>query len=225
MDKNIKVLFVDDDTNLGNMVSEGLKILGHEVLYISSFVLINDIITDFKPNIILLDVEIGNKNGIEESVSLRKVHPTMPIIFISSHIDAKYEIEAINNGGVIYLKKPIDIEVLNVYIVKYAVELVEANFSLGIFVLNYTQKLLINTTDNSSLNLNKKESELLKLLIDNLGNIVNRKEILAQIWDNDMLSDPIINNHISKLRKYLASDSDIRIETISREGYRLMAHK
>lgn len=223
MERNsIKVLFVDDDTTLGSMVTQGLSYLGYRVHYQSSMTALDSIINEFRPNIIILDVEIGDKDGIDDSQKIRTLFPNIPIIFASSHIEASYVVRALDAGATTYLKKPLDIEEVAAYINRYATPKGSSNIAIGIFSLDTATRVLQNSENSSdATTLNKKECELLQLLHENTGLVVSREMIIERIWNNDFPSDQVLNNYISRLRKYLAADVTISIETVPREGYRL----
>lgn len=77
----IKVLFIDDDIALGNVVTVALDSLGYETYYQTSLVAIRSVIKELCPDILILDVEIGQKNGIEATPELRLILPDIPILF------------------------------------------------------------------------------------------------------------------------------------------------
>ncbi len=220
--EEIKVLFVDDDTLLGDMVSQGLMYLGYKVHYQSTMIALGSIINEFRPNVIILDVEIGDKDGIDDSAGVRLLFPNIPIIFVSSHIESSYVIRALDSGGATYIKKPIDIEELAAYINRYAVAELKNTVGIGHFTLDTSSRLLFDAKNKNSYTLNKKECELLYLLIDNKECVISRSTIIKEVWNNDFSSDQVLNNYVSKLRKNLAGDSSISIETVPREGYRLI---
>lgn len=119
MDK-IKVLIVDDDAILGATLTLGLDALGMQPIYQTSLTGLQSAIQSASPNIILLDVEIGEDNGIDQMQQLKLYAPNIPVIFMSSHIDAGYLTRAIGEGAVNFLKKPFEIEELVAYILRFA---------------------------------------------------------------------------------------------------------
>lgn len=219
MSNQYRVILVDDDTLVGNCISQGLTLLGHKVHYQSSIIALDVIINKFQPNIILLDVEIDDEDGIEYSKHIRTLFPNIPIIFISSHIDSSYVTRALNEGGVSYLKKPVDIEELDAYIKRFAKKTLLHLLSFGSFTLNTDSKVLTNTKNKHDIQLNNKETQLLELLINNIETKTYRKEILQKVWNNKSESSQSINNIISRLRNYLKEAPEITIETAPNEGY------
>ena len=87
MDK-IKVLIVDDDAILGATLTLGLDALGMQPIYQTSLTGLQSAIQSASPNIILLDVEIGDDNGIDQMQQLKLYAPNIPVIFMSSNINA-----------------------------------------------------------------------------------------------------------------------------------------
>lgn len=219
MSNQYRVILVDDDTLVGNCISQGLTLLGHKAHYQSSIIALDVIINKFQPNIILLDVEIDDEDGIEYSKHIRTLFPNIPIIFISSHIDSSYVTRALNEGGVSYLKKPVDIEELDAYIKRFAKKTLLHLLSFGSFTLNTDSKVLTNTKNKHDIQLNNKETQLLELLINNIETKTYRKEILQKVWNNKSESSQSINNIISRLRNYLKEAPEITIETAPNEGY------
>ncbi len=219
--KDIRVLFVDDDPLLGGAITSSLSYLGFNVHYMSTLISIDTIINEFKPSIIILDVEIGDKDGINESSHLQKLFPKIPIIFISSHIDTSYVVRAIKNGGLTYLRKPFEIEELEAYILRYAVNF-DNIISLGDFSFNIDKNTLCNVISNETIKLSLKECQLLSYFIERNGNTVSREEIFINAWKNSSDDNMFLNNIIAKLRKHLSQDSSIQIITIPRVGYSLL---
>ena len=89
MNNKIKVLFVEDDVALGNIVTLALDDSGYEAHYQTSLAGIKSVMKELQPDIIVLDVEIGTKNGIEIIPELKMFAPEIPILIISSHVGAE----------------------------------------------------------------------------------------------------------------------------------------
>ena len=86
--RRIKVLLIDDDTLLGNILTTTLTMEGMEVHYQSSLTGLKAIVQEFQPNIAVLDIEVGTGDGITRMPDIRKVTDTLPVIIISSHTEA-----------------------------------------------------------------------------------------------------------------------------------------
>lgn len=107
-----KVLFVDDDIALGQVVILALRALGYAAEYCTTLVGIQGVVQEMQPDIMVLDVEIGEKNGIDAVAELKLTAPDTPILFVSSHIAGsevaralgcrwhRLSAKAFRNGGV-----------------------------------------------------------------------------------------------------------------------------
>ena len=81
-----KVLFVDDDIALGQVVILALRASGYAAEYCTTLVGIQGVVQEMQPDIMVLDVEIGEKNGIDAVAELKLTAPDTPVLFVSSHI-------------------------------------------------------------------------------------------------------------------------------------------
>lgn len=140
----IKVLFIDDDIALGNVVTVALDSLGYETYYQTSLVAIRSVIKELCPDIhSYWMVEIGQKNGIEATPELRLILPDIPILFVSSHTESSFVTQALDAGGIAYLKKPFEIDELVAYIKRHTNTSSHASFlQIGQLTL-YTQDYIL----------------------------------------------------------------------------------
>lgn len=219
MDK-IKVIFVDDDIALGKTVNVALKAAGYDVYYSTSLIEINAVVEKVRPNIMVLDVEIGSKDGIEEMAQLKKIAPDVPVIFVSSHVDRATEERGLKAGGMLYLRKPFDIERLQLYIDRYAALSPSDECPIGMFTLCVNSNELKKGTETVK-RLTTFECKLLRLLAINKNKPVKREDLEKEIWGDKIPNDLSLNNYILKTRKYLQDDAAISLETIHKVGYKL----
>lgn len=200
----------------------GLKHLGYTVHYTSSLIAITSTINEFQPSVIILDVEIGDKNGIDEASHVRELFPDIPIIIISSHVDPDYIVRALENGCMTYLKKPFTLEELTAYVNRFAtVSGYNKTIAFGCYTLNRNYSVLFNSVTGVKFKLSAKEYDLLSLLVQYKETLVTRDVIFEIAWRDDDSTDQILNNNISKLRKYFSTDSSVEILTEQRLGYKL----
>ncbi|MFI3263118.1 MAG: response regulator [Rikenellaceae bacterium] len=225
MEKNkIKVIVVDDDLLFGNMVLNGLIAMGYDVLHFSSLIGINNTIEEFNPSILLLDVEIGDKNGISESLSIRNRYSQLPIIFISARPFDKYIQEALITTGAVFLKKPCSIIEISSYIDKFAI--VNNNNSnsnsnsiaIGTCELFTDTKTLRDNLTGDIHNLKTREFEVLLLLVKNKNKITENEQISQHI---NITDNQVIYNTITSIRKYLTNNDFATIISYKKRGYML----
>jgi|SRR5690554_251572 len=221
--KPIKIVFVDDDIEFGNLICMGLTALGHKIHFQTSLAGIEDVITQLSPSIIILDVQIGEENGIKKAKELIILFPEIPILYVSSHHDIDYITEGIAAGGVNYLKKPFDIKELDSYIKRFAKKQKTTNdVPLGNYLLN-TQTNQLTYGGVSIKKLTPLEKNALILLFKNKNTPVSKDLLSREIWGKKYTPDlnPSIHNLISKLRKCLNKDEQVRINTIEPNSYQL----
>jgi len=218
-----KVLLVDDDIDLGRLINMALTSLGYEVHFQNSLVGINGIIKEFSPSVIVLDVEIGKQNGIEEAENILKYFPAIPVIFISSHTQIENISKGLSVGGVCFLKKPFEIQELEAYIQRFSYDHSQENvIPIGMYSLELTNQKLIYKEELIK-HLSPLEKNGLLLLIKNVNKVVKREEFTKELWGDEFSStnEAALNNLISKLRGMIKKDTRLSIRTIKFNGYML----
>lgn len=221
MDK-IKVLFVDDDVALGNIVTLALEDAGCEVHYQTSLAGIKNVVKEVCPDIIVLDVEIGSTNGIEVIPVLKLIAPKTPVLIVSSHGESENVMKALEAGAVSYLKKPFEIVELLAYIHRFVTPSQAGGVKIGMFRLRVEENLLMKG-DEVVRKLSLFECKMLKLLVLNLNETVTREQMQQELWGDCVpeSSEQSLNNYITKLRKYLSEDERLNLLTLPKVGYRL----
>ena len=217
-----KVLFVDDDVTFGASIMLILEELGYEAYYQSSLTIIGEVVENINPDIIILDVEFGNKNSIDSVPEIKAAAINTPIIFVSSNIDDETIARAIDMGGVAYLKKPFKSKELIAHINRHARKADGFNLKFGEYTLNISdESLLFN--DIIVKQLSQTEFKLLKLLVLNINTLVKHDVITHKIWGGDNASGHSISNFIVKLRSYLSKDPKIELVAVTKSGYKLIS--
>lgn len=220
----IKVLIVDDDAILGSTIFIGLQALGMEPTYQTSLAGLQAVVESACPNIILLDVEVGEDNSIEQMQQLKLYAPNIPVIFMTSHTDAGYLTQAIGEGAVAFLKKPFEIDEVAAYIQRFAKkeETLDTTciVSIGEYSLNInTRELFLHKEKECRLTV--KQFETICLLVKHSNETVSRQALKEELWPDGNASDPSLDNYISQLRKIFDKDESIHIITIPKIGFKL----
>ncbi|MDR0896137.1 MAG: response regulator transcription factor [Prevotellaceae bacterium] len=229
-DTSAVVLFVDDDLLLSQVVVAALKEAGHTVHFQSSLAGILSIAQEIRPDIIFLDVEVGDRSSIGIAPELKKVLPYTPIFFISSHTDGETIYNGLATGAVGYLKKPFDVSEILAYVRLYTETRRLAKKSNEVIRLNtmmlHSQSHVLTQGDRVIKKLTNMEFKVLKLLATRLEEEVSSEEIEKVLWEKekaDYLSN--IKNYISKLRSYLAEDGSVELQVVYGRGYRLVIRR
>jgi len=220
--KQLKVIFVDDDINLGKFVSSVLESdYNYKVHFQNTTLGINHIIEDFTPDIIILDVEIGDTNGIETAESIIVSHPQIPILFVSSHSEEEFITRGIDVGGNAYISKPISIPILVSYIKRFTSnKTIEQSLKISDYKLDLETNNLY--FENSLLKkLSPFEKNALEILILNPNKIVSKEQLAEKLWGYSLekQNPASIHNTLSKLRDLFKENNSIQIDTIRGVGY------
>jgi two-component system alkaline phosphatase synthesis response regulator PhoP len=218
-----KILVVDDEPDIVEFITYNLKNKGYLVASARDGVEAIRKAKDFKPNLILLDMMMPNKDGIETIKELR----TMPefddtaIIFLTALSDEKYEIEGLKTGADDFIAKPIKPELLATRIGSALrrfrkEEDQDQKQTFGDLEINKTKFSV--TYKGEDIVLAKKEFELLSLLASKPGRVFLRNEILQRVWGTDVIvGDRTIDVHIRKIRQKVGIDL---ITTVKGVGYK-----
>ena len=203
----IKVLLIDDDVVFSQIATTILKEHGMDVHYQNALTAIAEVVKAYQPSVILLDIEIGNEDGIDIIPQIRAASSMVPIIVISSHTELSEVQRALNQGAVNYLKKPFDMEEMAAFVRRYAVPHVSFIF-IGTLKLNLESRELYKGEMRLK-KLTPLEFELLTRLHLNMGKVVS-KETLLKHGDRD-IDIHTLYNYIRKLTKLLQADKKLAI--------------
>lgn len=214
----MKVLVVEDDASLRRLLELEFK---HEGAIVKTCELGEDAIliySEFKPDVVILDVMLPDIDGTEVAKRLRKIDPLAGIIMLTALSQKKDKLEGFNSGADDYVVKPFDFEELFAR-VKALIRRKNINFDEEI-VLN-DLKLIPSKREvfykEKPITLSKTEFDLLFYLVKNSGRVVSKEEILNAVWG--VLyegSENTVEVYINYLRKKLAPDI---IKTIRGVGY------
>lgn len=205
---NTKVLIVEDDNEIANLIFKFLKNWGFEPYLIKNFEDVTSEFVNINPNIVLMDITLPFFNGYYWTRDIRKLSE-VPIIFLSSASENLNVIMAIEMGADDFIAKPFDMEVL---VAKIKALLRRSyDYSINLDILEY-KGLILNLKNFSisngeiSLELTKNEFRILELLLMRKGELVSRSEIMEYLWKTDnFIDDNTLSVNVSRLRKTLKS--------------------
>ena len=222
----VKILLVEDDLNLGLIISDHLKSDGYAVSLCNNGVEAMQRFNEDKFHLCIFDVMLPRKDGFTLTRDIRKTNSEIPILFLSARGMTEDKVEGFNAGGDDYLSKPFSIEELQLRIkallkrVNIKVdEKEQTNYALGIFVFDTENQTLVLKDQVKTLT--KKEVQILKLLFKYKNQVVSREVILNAVWgQNDYFVGRSLDVFITKLRKYLREDPKILISNIHGVGFK-----
>lgn len=221
----MKILIVEDDENIFEMLKKELLLWNYEVKGISNFNQIVEEFIEYQPHLVLMDIMLPYNNGYFWCEEIRK-HSNVPIIFISSKSENIDIVMGIQFGADDYITKPID---LNVTLAKIKAILRRSydftkDFEFLSFanVFLYMDKNKVKYNDNE-ISLTNTETMILETLFKAKGRVASRESIMEKCWHgDDYIDDNTLAVNITRLRKKFA---DIKlndfIQTKKGSGYYL----
>lgn len=215
-----KLLFLEDDPNLSESVTEYLEENGYSVTCAYDASTCEDLLYEQKFDLLLFDVNIPEGDGFSLLKNSRENGNHTPAIFLTSRNAMNDVEEGFNSGGDDYLRKPYELKELLLRIQTilkrnfYHPPTQTIDLDNGITYDIDNQILKIN---NTQLMLQSKEHKLLKLFLQHRGELLTHEVIMEHLWDFDEVpSDGSLRTYIKTLRKYLGGD---RIVSHKRLGY------
>jgi len=225
--KDIKILLVDDEPDILEIVGYNLTNEGYDTKSATNGIEAIKIAKEYQPHLILLDIMMPEMDGIETCEKLRDIDAFKDtiIVFFTARNEEFSQSAGFDAGADDYITKPIKPKLLLKKIKALTRRLRDPETStivqnLGSLVIDSGSYTV--TVNNEIVPLPKKEFELLSLLISSPGNVFKRDEILNKVWSNVVVGDRTIDVHIRKLRKKIG---DNYFDTIKGVGYKFVQDK
>ena len=216
--KNLKVLIVEDEQKLANLIRNSIKELFFKVAIAKDGIDGIKKFKSFKPDIVISDISMPNLSGLEMCKIIKSNNQT-PIIILSAYSQKEMLLEAIDLGISKYFIKPFDIEEFIEYL-KELSKKINKNKSIKLkdnFVFDFNNLSLYQ--NDILVNLTKRERQFLALLIENKNSYVTTFDIKKTLWENEIVSDERLRTFIKRLR---AKTSKELIENVSSCGYMVL---
>lgn len=201
-----KILIVEDDSVIARSIQKQLSAWGLEVECVDDFRQVMTCFARFQPHLVLLDLSLPFYNGFHWCEEIRKISQ-IPVIFISSASDQMNMVMAMTRGADDFVAKPFDMQVL----VAKVQAMLRRAYSFGNPASLVEHKgAILNLSDGSlfyqgeNLELTKNEFRILKLLMENHGNVVSRETIMEKLWESDsFIDDNTLTVNVTRLRRKL----------------------
>jgi len=215
-----KILLLEDDLNLNETVSDYFDENGFEVISAYDGDEALSLIYENNFDLLLLDVNVPNKNGFEVLKEVRNQKKTVPAIFITSLNSMDSLEEGFESGCDDYIRKPFELKELLIRVKTILKKEFSQKSELVQITPNVTFNLISNELkeDGIEVKLNLKELKLLKFLLQHPNELLSHERIYDFVWDYDEeYSDNSLRTYIKNLRKILGKD---RIVSLKKLGYR-----
>jgi len=230
--QNFRLLVVEDDPNLGTILAEYLRAKDYDVKLCQDGEEGFNSFSKREYDLVISDVMMPKKDGFTMASEIRKLNKKIPIIFLTAKSMKEDTIEGFKLGADDYITKPFSMEELLLRIsailrrTKSGV-LEDENtkdYTVGIFTFNPNERTL--ATGGVTEKLTSKESQLLKLLVQNRNDVLEREFALKAIWgDDSYFNSRSMDVYITKLRKYLRPDTNLEIINVHGKGFKLIVKK
>jgi len=228
-----RILLVEDDPNLGNLLQDYLQLKGKFEVVLSTdgdAGLKEFTKSDF--DLLILDVMMPKKDGFTLGKEIRKMNQQVPIIFATAKAMIEDKSQAFGLGGDDYITKPFRIEELllriNALLKRAATpdakeEEKPTQFNIGKYYFDFTSQVI--NSDAGQQKLSTKEAALLRLLCLHKNEVLTREEALLNIWNDDnYFNGRSMDVFLSKIRKYLKDDPGVEIINVHGRGYKLLVN-
>lgn len=232
MTEKVKILLVEDDDNLGFLLKDALAASGWNVHLYSSGEKGLTAFHNHTFDLCILDIMLPEKNGFSLAEDIRKYNQRVPIIFLTAKNQTHDKIRGFQVGADDYVCKPFSMDEF-----RYRIEaILKRSWGISTSIDRASTLRAGNSTldiHNLLLNANgmitrltHKECKLLQMFFRHCGKVIERDVFLKTVWEDDgFFVARSMDVFVSKLRKYLGNDPDLRVENVRGIGYVLKESK
>lgn len=222
----MKILIIDDDTNISELIALYLNREGYETKEANSGKLALEVYEDYEPDLVMLDIMLPDLDGYDICKEIRK-HNNTPIIMLTAKGDIFDKVLGLELGADDYMVKPFDPKELIARVkavLRRNVQQIEEKSPKNRIVLD---NLVIDkdnysvTYDGELVELPPKELEVFYFLASHPKQVFTREQLLDKIWGYDFVGDTrTVDVHIKRLRDKFEGDNTWRIKTVWGVGYK-----
>lgn len=228
--ENVKVLIVDDEPNIRDLLSTSLRFAGFSVHAVANGADAVNAAEKGEPDIILLDVMLPDMNGFSVTKKLRSMGINAPVLFLTARDETEDKVTGLTVGGDDYMTKPFSLDEIVARINAIlrrtkAAEVEESVLEVGEIKINQdAHDVFVNGT---LVELSPTEYKLLRFLISNPNRVLTKAQILDHVWEYDFNGEMgIVESYVSYLRKKLDPlTSEPLIQTKRGVGYMYKSNK
>jgi len=227
--KSTRIFLVEDDLSFGSVLKSYLELNDFSVDWIDDGKYAIDHFRKGVFDICILDIMLPHVDGFTIAGDIRKMNPTIPIVFLTARKLKEDVLKGYGVGGDDYVTKPFDTDIL---LAKIKAIIARRDFQdgtrdiyeIGKFTFNSLLRTLhLGATE---IKLSPKEAQLLEMLAANPNTLISREMALRKIWgSDDYFTARSMDVYVTKLRKYLADDPSLVIKNIHGAGFQLIVRE
>lgn len=213
--QKLSILLVEDEENMHETLRLNLELEGYEVTSAYDGIQALKAVHDEYFDLIIMDIMLPELDGISVTQNIRLTNNEVPILILSAKNNSADRVLGLKKGADDYLTKPFDLEELLLRVQKLISKskklqdrsTIGDSYSFGGHKVNFKAQEA-QTAGGEKIELSKKETMLLKLLIENKNEVVTREKILQSVWGYNVYpTTRTIDNFILNFRKYFETDS------------------
>lgn len=223
----IRILLAEDDENLGSLLQEYLQAKNFETDWVTNGDKAFRYFEQYHYDLCIFDVMMPVKDGFSLATDVRVMNSKIPIIFLTAKSMKNDVLEGFSRGADDYITKPFSMEELLFRIeailrrTKGKMGEEKNSWEIGAYIFDVKKQQLV--VDGKIQKLTTKETDLLKLLCNNMNEVLERNFALKAIWiDDNYFNARSMDVYITKLRKYLKEDARVQIINVHGKGYKLV---
>lgn len=221
----IRILIVEDDLDLGNLLKQYLEAKAFYVHRVYDGIEARKELKQNSYEILIVDVMMPREDGFELAKNLQTQYPELPFLFVTARKAKEDIITGLKLGADDYITKPFDADELilriqNILKRKQSTEVPKAE-TLQIGKFTFEPNNLTLVYEDWAKPLTDKEAQLLNYLVLHKNQLIRREDVLNLFWkETDFFSGRSLDVFISRLRKYLSKDPSVVIESVRGIGFR-----
>ena len=227
--EQLKVLLAEDDKNLGNILKTYLEAKGYAPTLCVNGKEALETFTKKSFDFCIIDIMMPLKDGFTVAKEIREMDKKIPVLFLTAKSMQEDKLKGFELGADDYITKPFSMEELlarmQAILRRSRETRKQANessvYNIGRFRFDYNRQTLTLGKDEQKLT--SKEAELLRLLCENMNEVLDRSVALKRIWhDDSYFNARSMDVYITKLRKYLKDDPGVELLNVHGIGFKLV---
>ena len=228
--KKPKILYVEDDVNLGFVTKDNLTKKGYDITLCEDGLTAAQTFQKQKFDLCILDVMLPKIDGFALAQKFRDKDKNVPILFLTAKAMLEDKLQVFKLGGDDYITKPFSIDELvlkiEVFLKRSKVFTESAGmekntYNIASYVFDFKELTLTNGKNTYTLTI--REAELLRMLTINRNQVVRRESILHQVWGEDnYYIGRSLDVFVSRLRKMFADETNVEIENVRGVGFKFI---
>ena len=229
MRENKNILLAEDDENLGKLLISYLQAKGFHVELAKNGKIAYELFNNTKQkfDLLVLDVMMPEMDGLTLGAEIRLLDKSIPFLFLSAKSMKEDKLKGFGVGADDYITKPFSMEELlariNAILKRTASNEKNIQEKIRVGKIQYEPELSVLHLNEGPKKLTTKENMLLKLLVQNQNDLLDRQAALRAVWgDDNYFNGRSMDVYIAKLRKLLKEDENIEIMNVHGIGFKLL---